>query len=388
MPNTHLEVNNCIENLPNEYNLDKKLIQKFGVTEAFIINFLKMIINYTASLNKYFYQNNYWTRCSMAQFQKYLFFLSEFQIRNSLDHLVEMKILKRGNFNSNPFDKTYWYCFENPQEFIKLPNVLKEKVYVFDPSKSKKTNGAHTNFHNIDTEISNEQHVSNYQPVMENKETEVSILKKLMPHKVIYTSGYINNNNIIYKNTSLKVPNENKRISSNDEVVNKFEKVNKKFEPNVQKLIGKLLELKPDVRLSSMEVLCKTYALMVHRDKRSEEKMENLFLYAINDPFLHDKFFIPNPFSYFRLRFDQIDMRYKQVKKEDCKPYVNDLEAIEYRRQRANNFANQNFKRIRDKGHDIYCGVDFVRFDWDIRVYYNDKKFDEMWKHYLKKMGF
>lgn len=57
----------------------------------------------------------YQTRKELAAHFPYF---TEKEIRGAIDRLVEMKVIRKGNFNKSKIDQTCWYSFENEEEFL------------------------------------------------------------------------------------------------------------------------------------------------------------------------------------------------------------------------------------------------------------------------------
>lgn len=95
-----------------EYGFNVEIAQKLGVNEAIIIRNFQYWLQKNKANNANFYEGRFWTYNSIAAFCKIFPFWTERQIRNILKNLTDSKILIKGNFNKNPYDKTIWYSID------------------------------------------------------------------------------------------------------------------------------------------------------------------------------------------------------------------------------------------------------------------------------------
>jgi hypothetical protein len=85
---------------------------KYGVPAAIIIHNLDFWLTKNKANNRHNYEGKYWTYNSIPAFVKLFPYLSYKQIRTTLDTLEKQKVIIKGNFNKDIFDKTNWYTFD------------------------------------------------------------------------------------------------------------------------------------------------------------------------------------------------------------------------------------------------------------------------------------
>lgn len=96
-----------------EYGFNVEIAQKLGVNEAIIIRNFQLWLKKNEANNANFHNGRYWTYNSVSAFCKIFPFWTERQIRNILKNLVDKRILIKGNFNKNSYDKTIWYSIDD-----------------------------------------------------------------------------------------------------------------------------------------------------------------------------------------------------------------------------------------------------------------------------------
>lgn len=97
---------------------------RYGLKEAIMIaNFQFWILKNRAN-GKHQYDGRTWTYNSTKAFGELFAYMSEHQCRRTLDSLVEQGVLRKGNYNSSPYDRTSWFAFEDESAFIPSQNDL------------------------------------------------------------------------------------------------------------------------------------------------------------------------------------------------------------------------------------------------------------------------
>lgn len=100
------------------YSFDIDVAKEYGVNAAIMIkNFQFWIMKHRAE-EKNFYDGRYWTYNSVRGWTELFCFWTPNQIRTILDSLVEKGVLKRGNYNPTPYDRTLWYAFVDEEKWI------------------------------------------------------------------------------------------------------------------------------------------------------------------------------------------------------------------------------------------------------------------------------
>lgn len=95
-----------------EHHFDIYIAKEYGVYEAILINNFMFWILKNKANSKHFYQGRYWTYNSVKALSELFPYMSEGQIRRTIDKLVDSGILLKGNFNQSPYDKTMWYAID------------------------------------------------------------------------------------------------------------------------------------------------------------------------------------------------------------------------------------------------------------------------------------
>src|SRR5262245_23530191 len=95
-----------------------EMAKRYGLTEAIMIQYFQMWIERNKVRRKNYFDEHTWTYNSVNSFSSIFFYLSQKQIRASIDSLVEQKVLLKGNYNQTGYDRTSWYCFADENEFL------------------------------------------------------------------------------------------------------------------------------------------------------------------------------------------------------------------------------------------------------------------------------
>ena len=94
---------------------NNEVAKKYGVYEAIILHEMVSYIGKTMALEKDFkdfkdfYDDNFWMRASLKEWQKYLDFFTEKQIRTAIDNLKKKGAIAMANYNKDVYDRTAWY---------------------------------------------------------------------------------------------------------------------------------------------------------------------------------------------------------------------------------------------------------------------------------------
>lgn len=104
--------------MSNTYIFDVDVAKEYGVDAAVMIKLFQFWIQKNIANESNFYDNNYWTYNSLDAFEKMLPFWNKKQVSRILDFLVEKQVLIKGNYNRTKFDRTVWYAFKSPENWI------------------------------------------------------------------------------------------------------------------------------------------------------------------------------------------------------------------------------------------------------------------------------
>lgn len=110
-----------------------------GVVAAVVFYELEFWVGFNAREGKNKHKGEFWTYQSAASLARELPYLTERQIRYSIEKLIESGYIKRGNFNKKGYDKTKWYtiCADKNDSFVSFPNksVVKSVDFVAENDK-------------------------------------------------------------------------------------------------------------------------------------------------------------------------------------------------------------------------------------------------------------
>lgn len=91
-------------------NFDPEIAKHVGVNAAIIFENVCYWIEKNRLNEKHFYDGDWWTYNSRPAFAKMFTWMTERQIRHSLDKLRDEGYLKVGKYNKHAYDQTLWYA--------------------------------------------------------------------------------------------------------------------------------------------------------------------------------------------------------------------------------------------------------------------------------------
>ena len=103
-----------------EHLFDIKLAKKYGVNAAIFIRHLMFWIIKNKATGKNFHDDRTWTYMTIEGFQKIFSYWSVRQIRVIRDKLIARKVIIKGEYNQQGYDRTSWYAFYNEKAFVKI----------------------------------------------------------------------------------------------------------------------------------------------------------------------------------------------------------------------------------------------------------------------------
>lgn len=101
-----------MSNKMHYFDVDEAIL--FGERASIILNHIRSWIFKNKSSNRNFHDGHFWTYNTIAGFKEYYPYLSDKQISTVLNKLEKDGILKTGNYNKMTFDRTKWYCINEP----------------------------------------------------------------------------------------------------------------------------------------------------------------------------------------------------------------------------------------------------------------------------------
>lgn len=111
------------------YSFDGDTAKVVGVQNAVVLQHVAFWVRLNETNQSNEVNGKHWTYNSVKGFSDYFSFLTERQIRHSLDTLVSDGYLEVGVFNKNPYDRTRWFTLtDKARELLKygqheLPDV-------------------------------------------------------------------------------------------------------------------------------------------------------------------------------------------------------------------------------------------------------------------------
>lgn len=89
---------------------DTDIAVEYGLREAIVLQCIYYWIAKNKANEKHYHDGRYWTYNSVSAYKELFPFLTEKQIRSTLDSLVDKGLIVKGNYNTDRFDKTSWYA--------------------------------------------------------------------------------------------------------------------------------------------------------------------------------------------------------------------------------------------------------------------------------------
>ena len=92
----------------HSFNVDVAVM--LGIPCAVILDHINFWIRKNEANNKHYHDGTYWTYNSVKAFGELFPYLTDKQIRTALEKLQSEGLVKTGNYNENPYDRTLWYA--------------------------------------------------------------------------------------------------------------------------------------------------------------------------------------------------------------------------------------------------------------------------------------
>lgn len=101
-------------------SFEKAHAKQFGTNEALILYHLRYWIEINHASSKNEHEGKTWTYQTFEAIQAHFSFMSKSTIQRAIDDLVKKhKVIVKGNFNKNKFDRTIWYAFVDQDKWIR-----------------------------------------------------------------------------------------------------------------------------------------------------------------------------------------------------------------------------------------------------------------------------
>ena len=92
-----------------EHSFDIEIATKYDIHIAILLKNILFWIEKNRANNKHLHEGRYWTYNSKKAFAELFPYLTERQIKYTLDKMKKEGLILTGNFNKDPYDKTCWY---------------------------------------------------------------------------------------------------------------------------------------------------------------------------------------------------------------------------------------------------------------------------------------
>ena len=102
-----------------KHSFDVSIAQKYGIEIAIMFEMFYFWISKNEANNMNYHEGKYWTFNSQKGLEKLFPYFGESKTRRTIEKMVQMDILVKGNFNENPYNRTSWYAFGEAGEKIK-----------------------------------------------------------------------------------------------------------------------------------------------------------------------------------------------------------------------------------------------------------------------------
>lgn len=107
------------------HSFDIEDAKKYGVNAAILLQNIEFWVAKNQVNNKHCYDGHHWTYNSVSAFEELFPYLGAKQIRYALEILEKAGVIKIGNYNNSPYDRTKWYTstrIEKDSPFAKTQN--------------------------------------------------------------------------------------------------------------------------------------------------------------------------------------------------------------------------------------------------------------------------
>jgi hypothetical protein len=102
--------------------------KKYGIECAVLLFNIRFWVEKNKANGKHFYDGKYWTYNSYKAFQELFPYMSEFQIKRSIQKLESVGEVISGNYNDNTFDRAKWYSLPEKTTYSNGQNCPMEET--------------------------------------------------------------------------------------------------------------------------------------------------------------------------------------------------------------------------------------------------------------------
>ncbi len=123
------------------------------VNVAIVLNHIIFWLKHNKAHGTNQIQGKTWMYESIAKMAEQFDYLNERQVKYCLERLVKEKILVKGNFNKNPFDKRSWYSLSDEKPLDKIGNTNRQNCPMPEEPNSQGTLGEEPKLSDPEDEI-------------------------------------------------------------------------------------------------------------------------------------------------------------------------------------------------------------------------------------------
>jgi len=116
------------------FSVDVALAAIYGLHEAFLIHHFQHWIRVNRDRAVNLHEGRTWSYQTIQQIADHFPFLDYEQVKYAIEKLEKFGVLKKGNFNKDPMNKTNWYAFEDEQIYV--PSISKKSKNVYERENS------------------------------------------------------------------------------------------------------------------------------------------------------------------------------------------------------------------------------------------------------------
>jgi len=127
------------------HSFDTEVAKVVGVNAAIILHNIYFWVEKNRANDIHFHDGYYWTYNSNKAFQELFPYLTEGQIRTSIDKLVNEGFIIKGNYNKNPYDRTCWYALTEQSHLFYRTNVFVNDNKSIEPVEQMNNTYINTN---------------------------------------------------------------------------------------------------------------------------------------------------------------------------------------------------------------------------------------------------
>jgi hypothetical protein len=112
----------------HSHSFDVGIAKTLGINAAIVFNHIVYWLRINAAKGNNIHENKVWMYETQQEIADFLEYMTLEQVKKAIVCLLDAGVLIKGNFNSNPFDKTAWYTTAD-QSICKIKKTLTKAPY-------------------------------------------------------------------------------------------------------------------------------------------------------------------------------------------------------------------------------------------------------------------